>query len=38
MDTADTFMRALTDARVTQIYGGISEVMKEIIGRSLDGE
>jgi alkylation response protein AidB-like acyl-CoA dehydrogenase len=27
--------RAFTDARVTRIYGGTSEVMKEIVGRSL---
>ena len=28
--------RAYADARVTTIYGGTSEIMKEIIGRSLD--
>ena len=28
--------RAYVDARVTRIYGGTSEVMREIIGRSLD--
>ncbi|WP_182345811.1 acyl-CoA dehydrogenase family protein [Tomitella gaofuii] len=28
--------RAYADARVTRIYGGTSEIMKEIIGRSLD--
>jgi alkylation response protein AidB-like acyl-CoA dehydrogenase len=27
--------RAFTDARVTRIYGGTTEIMKEIIGRSL---
>jgi alkylation response protein AidB-like acyl-CoA dehydrogenase len=27
--------RAYADARVTRIYGGATEVMKEIIGRSL---
>jgi len=27
--------RAYTDARVTSIYGGTSEIMKEIIGRSM---
>jgi alkylation response protein AidB-like acyl-CoA dehydrogenase len=27
--------RAFTDARVTRIYGGATEIMKEIIGRSL---
>jgi alkylation response protein AidB-like acyl-CoA dehydrogenase len=27
--------RAFTDARVTRIYGGTNEIMKEIIGRSL---
>jgi acyl-CoA dehydrogenase len=29
--------RAFVDARVTRIYGGTSEIMKEIIGRSLLG-
>jgi alkylation response protein AidB-like acyl-CoA dehydrogenase len=28
--------RAYADARVTTIYGGTTEIMKEIIGRSLD--
>jgi alkylation response protein AidB-like acyl-CoA dehydrogenase len=28
--------RAYADARVTRIYGGTTEIMKEIIGRSLD--
>ncbi len=28
--------RAYADARVTSIYGGTTEIMKEIIGRSLD--
>ena len=28
--------RAYVDARVTRIYGGATEIMKEIIGRSLD--
>ncbi len=28
--------RAYADARVTRIYGGTSEIMREIIGRSLD--
>jgi len=28
--------RAYADARVTRIYGGANEIMKEIIGRSLD--
>jgi alkylation response protein AidB-like acyl-CoA dehydrogenase len=28
--------RAYADARVTRIYGGASEIMKEIVGRSLD--
>jgi alkylation response protein AidB-like acyl-CoA dehydrogenase len=27
--------RAYTDARVTTIYGGTTEIMKEIIGKSL---
>jgi alkylation response protein AidB-like acyl-CoA dehydrogenase len=27
--------RAYTDARVTSIYGGTTEIMKEIIGRSM---
>jgi len=27
--------RAFADARVTRIYGGATEIMKEIIGRSL---
>ncbi len=27
--------RAYADARVTTIYGGTSEIMKEIVGRSL---
>jgi alkylation response protein AidB-like acyl-CoA dehydrogenase len=27
--------RAYVDARVTRIYGGATEIMKEIIGRSL---
>ena len=30
--------RAYLDARVTRIYGGTTEIMKEIIGRSLLGE
>jgi alkylation response protein AidB-like acyl-CoA dehydrogenase len=28
--------RAFADARVTSIYGGTTEIMKEIIGRSLE--
>jgi alkylation response protein AidB-like acyl-CoA dehydrogenase len=28
--------RAYADARVTRIYGGANEIMKEIVGRSLD--
>jgi alkylation response protein AidB-like acyl-CoA dehydrogenase len=28
--------RAWVDARVTRIYGGATEVMKELIGKSLD--
>jgi alkylation response protein AidB-like acyl-CoA dehydrogenase len=28
--------RAYLDARVQTIYGGTSEIMKEILGRSLD--
>jgi alkylation response protein AidB-like acyl-CoA dehydrogenase len=28
--------RIWRDSRVTRIYGGTSEIMKEIIGRSLD--
>ena len=28
--------RAYADARVTRIYGGATEIMKEIIGRSLE--
>jgi alkylation response protein AidB-like acyl-CoA dehydrogenase len=28
--------RAYADARITRIYGGTTEIMKEIIGRSLD--
>ena len=31
----DTISRAWVDARVARIYGGTSEIMKEIIGRSL---
>jgi alkylation response protein AidB-like acyl-CoA dehydrogenase len=27
--------RAFGDARVTRIYGGANEIMKEIIGRSM---
>ena len=27
--------RAYADARVTRIYGGTTEIMKEIIGRSI---
>ena len=27
--------RAFTDARVTTIYGGTTQIMKEIIGRSM---
>jgi alkylation response protein AidB-like acyl-CoA dehydrogenase len=27
--------RAWTDARITSIYGGTTEIMKEIIGRSM---
>ena len=27
--------RAYADARVSRIYGGANEIMKEIIGRSL---
>ena len=27
--------RACADARVTRIYGGANEIMKEIVGRSL---
>jgi acyl-CoA dehydrogenase len=27
--------RAYVDARITSIYGGTTEIMKEIIGRSL---
>ena len=27
--------RAYTDARITTIYGGTTEIMKEIIGRSM---
>jgi alkylation response protein AidB-like acyl-CoA dehydrogenase len=27
--------RAYTDARITTIYGGTTEIMKEIIGRSI---
>jgi alkylation response protein AidB-like acyl-CoA dehydrogenase len=27
--------RAYADARVTRIYGGATEIMKELIGRSL---
>jgi alkylation response protein AidB-like acyl-CoA dehydrogenase len=28
--------RAFVDARITRIYGGATEIMKEIIGRELD--
>jgi alkylation response protein AidB-like acyl-CoA dehydrogenase len=28
--------KAFVDARVTTLYGGTTEIMKEIIGRSLD--
>jgi acyl-CoA dehydrogenase len=28
--------RAYVDARVTRIYGGANEIMKEIIGRSME--
>jgi alkylation response protein AidB-like acyl-CoA dehydrogenase len=27
--------RAFADARITRIYGGATEIMKEIVGRSL---
>ena len=27
--------KAYADARVTRIYGGTTEIMKEVIGRSL---
>ena len=27
--------RAFADARITRIYGGTTEIMKEIIGKSL---
>ncbi|MGH3910479.1 MAG: acyl-CoA dehydrogenase family protein, partial [Pseudonocardiaceae bacterium] len=27
--------RAYADARITRIYGGTTEIMKEVIGRSL---
>jgi alkylation response protein AidB-like acyl-CoA dehydrogenase len=27
--------RAFTDARITRIYGGTTEIMKEVIGRDL---
>ena len=27
--------RAFTDARVTRIYGGTTEIMKDVIGKSL---
>jgi alkylation response protein AidB-like acyl-CoA dehydrogenase len=27
--------RAFVDARITTIYGGTTEIMKEIVGRSL---
>ncbi|MCU1484673.1 MAG: putative acyl-CoA dehydrogenase [Actinomycetia bacterium] len=30
--------RAFTDARVTRIYGGTTEIMKEIIGRAVERE
>ena len=30
-----TLKRAYADARITRIYGGTTEIMKEIIGRSL---
>ena len=30
--------RAFTDARVQRIYGGASEIMKEVIARSLLGK
>jgi long-chain-acyl-CoA dehydrogenase len=30
-----TVARAFTDSRVQTIYGGTTEIMKEIIGRSL---
>jgi alkylation response protein AidB-like acyl-CoA dehydrogenase len=28
--------RAFADARVTRIYGGANEIMREIVGRSLE--
>jgi alkylation response protein AidB-like acyl-CoA dehydrogenase len=31
----DPIARAYTDARITTIYGGTTEIMKEIVGRSL---
>ncbi|MHB8466146.1 MAG: acyl-CoA dehydrogenase family protein [Acidimicrobiales bacterium] len=34
--TESPIARAYVDARVTTIYGGTTEIMKEIIGRSLD--
>ena len=34
-DLAEAVARAWVDARVARIYGGTSEIMKEIIARSL---
>ena len=33
----DSISRAFVDARIQRIYGGTSEIMKEIIARSLVG-
>ena len=34
-DLASSFLRAWADARVQRVYGGTTEIMKEIIGKSL---
>jgi alkylation response protein AidB-like acyl-CoA dehydrogenase len=31
----DPVARAYADARVTRIYGGTTEIMKEVVGRDL---
>ena len=33
---AGPIARLYTDARISRIFGGTTEIMKEIIGRSLD--
>jgi alkylation response protein AidB-like acyl-CoA dehydrogenase len=33
--TAYPIARAYADARITRIYGGTTEIMKEVVGRDL---